>query len=100
MSESFREFGCLREARRGAAAAIATLLMLATVGCGYPPSFNILGSYFPSWLVCLAVAAVMTFLVHVLFTKTKLIHELWPLPLLYIALVSFFTCTLWLILFR
>jgi hypothetical protein len=82
------------------AAVPAALLLLTVTGCGYPPSFNILGSYFPSWLVCFAAATVLTFLAHVLFTRTKLVHELWPLPLLYVALVSLFTCVLWIIFFE
>ncbi|HET9087984.1 MAG TPA: YtcA family lipoprotein [Acidobacteriaceae bacterium] len=78
----------------------AALLLLCTTGCAYPPSFNILGSYFPSWLVCCAAAAVLTFLAHVLFTKTRLIGELWSLPFLYVALFSCLSCVLWIIFFE
>jgi YtcA family len=75
-------------------------LLLTTVGCGGSPEFNILGSYFPSWLVCLAIAIALTFLAHVYATKKKLTDELWPLPIVYSALLCLFSCTLWLILFR
>ena len=75
-------------------------LLLATVGCSTSPTFNILGSYFPSWLVCLGIAIALTFLAHVYVTKKKLTEQLWPLPLVYSALLCLFSCTLWLIFFR
>jgi hypothetical protein len=77
-----------------------TPLLLATVGCSSSPEFNILGSYFPSWLVCLGIAIALTFLAHVYATKKKLTEQLWPLPIVYSALLCLVSCTLWLILFR
>ena len=64
------------------------------------PTFNILGSYFPSWIICCFGAAVVTFAVHRLFARLNLLTELWPLPVVYTALFSFASCTLWLIFFR
>jgi hypothetical protein len=82
-----------------ARAVVATPVLLATTGCAYSPSFNILGSYFPSWIVCCAVAAAVTFAAHRLFTKWKIVTELWPLPLVYTALFSFVSCIVWIIFF-
>lgn len=80
---------------------IATaILTLSLTGCSNSPSFDILGSYFPSWIVCCAVAAALTLALHSLFTKLKIVRELWPLPLVYTALFSFLSCTLWLIFFN
>lgn len=64
------------------------------------PTFNILGSYFPSWIICCLCAAVVTFVVHRLFAKWKLLNELWSLPVVYTALFCFASCSLWLIFFR
>jgi hypothetical protein len=75
-------------------------LLLASVGCSRSPTFNILGSYFPSWLVCLAIAIALTFLAHVYVTKKNFAEQLWPLPIVYSALLCLFSCTLWLIFFR
>jgi hypothetical protein len=69
-------------------------------GAPDPRSFNILGSYFPSWLVCLGIAIGLTFLAHLLVTTKKLADQLWPLPIVYSALLCFFSCTLWLIFFE
>ena len=79
---------------------VASSLVVFTAGCSGSPVFNILGSYFPSWLVCLAIAIGLTFLTHLLITARKLADELWPLPIVYSALLSLFSCTLWLIFFE
>lgn len=79
--------------------AVLSIFVLDTSGCSHSPSFNILGSYFPSWILCCAIAAVLTLVMHGLFVRWKLLDELWPVALLYPALLSFFSCTLWLIFF-
>jgi hypothetical protein len=72
----------------------------AIAGCSRSPTIDILGSYFPSWLVCIAIAIVLTFLAHVYAAKTGLTEQLWPSPIVYSALLCLFSCSLWLILFR
>lgn len=73
--------------------------LLALTGCSRSPSFNLLGSYFPSWILCLGVGALVTLLVHRLLMTRKLLHELWPLPVVYPALFLLVTCALWLCFF-
>jgi hypothetical protein len=79
---------------------VISLLVLAASGCSGPPVFNVLGSYFPSWLVCLAISIGLTLLAHVFVTTKKLADELWPLSIVYTALLCLFSCTLWLIFFE
>jgi hypothetical protein len=79
---------------------VASLFLLPASGCSGPPTFNILGSYFPSWLVCLGISIVLTLLTHALVTRRNLAEQLWPLPVVYCSLLCFFSCTLWLILFE
>jgi hypothetical protein len=79
---------------------VTSLLVLATSGCSGPPVFNVLGSYFPSWLVCLAISIGLTLLAHMFVTTKKLADELWPLSIVYSALLCLFSCTLWLIFFE
>lgn len=85
--------------RRAKVAAVVGAV-LSTTACSRSPELDVLGSYFPAWIVCLAAALALTFAAHALFTKTKVAHELWPLPLLYPSLVCFLSCTLWLIFFE
>src|SRR5271163_465536 len=79
---------------------VASLFLLAASGCSGPPTFNVLGSYFPSWLVCLGISIVLTFLVHAFVATRHLADELWPLPVVYSSLLCLFSCTLWLIFFE
>jgi hypothetical protein len=78
----------------------ASVIVLTPAGCSGAPMFNILGSYFPSWLVCVAISIGLTFLAHLLVTAKNLADQLWPLPVVYSALLCLFSCALWLILFR
>ena len=64
-------------------------------GCSRAPSVDILGSFFPAWLVCFIVAIVLTALVRLALLR---LHIKVALPmLLYPSLTAVFTTLLWLI---
>jgi hypothetical protein len=72
-------------------------LMLST-GCSRAPSFDILGSFFPAWLFCLALGLLLTVSAHWLFRRARVVIAL---PVLtYPSLTAFFTLALWLVWFR
>jgi len=71
---------------------------LLFTGCGRAPSFDVLGSFFPAWLVCLAVAILLTVLARWLFLRLRI--PLAPAILIYPSLTALFTFALWLIFFR
>jgi hypothetical protein len=62
------------------------------------PSFDILGSFFPAWLVCLALAVMLTIAVRWLLVRVSV--ELWLPVLTYPSLAALLTLSLWLALFR
>jgi hypothetical protein len=68
---------------------------LAVAGCDRAPSFDILGSYFPGWLVCLTVALVITVLVRFLLLRLK-IDVAAPI-VVYPSLVASLTFAQWLL---
>ena len=71
---------------------------LAVAGCDRAPSFDILGSYLPGWLVCLAVALLLTVLVRFLLLRLKV--EL-PAPIVvYPSLLACLTFAQWLLFLR
>jgi len=76
-------------------------LMLAALfltGCGRAPSFDVLGSFFPAWLACLALGVVLTAAARWLLWR---LHIAIALPVLtYPSLTGLFACGLWLALFR
>ena len=83
--------GTLLHAATGTAA--STLLS----GCSSAPSRSILGSYFPSWMICVLVAICLTVVVRVVLAKAGLEDEL-PAPILvYLSVMLAFTFGLWLL---
>jgi hypothetical protein len=80
----------------GVLVAAATLL---TAGCSRAPSFNLLGSFFPAWILCGVVGILLAVAVRLLFVRIKLEQQLRPLILVYPCLAAFFTFTLWLLFF-
>ena len=67
----------------------------AVTGCERAPSFDILGSYFPAWLVSLTVALLLTVLVRFLLLRLKI--ELAAAIVVYPSLLAGLTFTLWLL---
>ena len=59
------------------------------------PSFDILGSYFPGWLVVLTVALLLTVLVRFLVLRLKI--ELAASIVVYPSLLAGLTFALWLL---
>jgi YtcA family len=79
-----------------AGASLAPTLLAA--GCSRAPSLNILGSFFPAWIVCGVIGILLTVAVRLVFVRIKLEDELLlPLILVYPCLTAFFTFTLWLV---
>lgn len=69
-------------------------------GCSRAPSVNIIGSFFPIWLVCLTLGVILTFGVRYLLLRYRIEQEVGPLALFYPCSVILITCLLWLVLFQ
>ena len=79
---------------------VGPVLCLLCTGCVRAPSVDIIGSFFPVWMICLALAIVLAFLVRYLLVRYRLESEVGPVALFYPSAVVLFTCLLWLIFFR
>jgi hypothetical protein len=73
--------------------------MLLIEGCSRAPSFNLLGSFFPAWILCGVIGILFAVAVRLFFVRIKLEQQLKPLILVYPCLAAFFTFTLWLLFF-
>jgi hypothetical protein len=78
----------------------STILCLLCSGCGRAPSIDILGSFFPVWMICLTIAIAVTFVVRYVLLRYRMESEVGPLALFYPCVVLLVTCLLWLIFFR
>lgn len=85
--------------RRMTSIGVSFAAMLSAAGCSRAPSFNILGSFFPSWIVCGVIGMLLTVAMRWFFVRVKFEQELSPLILVYPCLTAFFTFTLWLLFF-
>ena len=66
-------------------------------GCNGAPSRNILGSYFPSWMVCALVGIALALLARAIFKASGLLEEL-PVPfVVMLAIACAGTFAMWLI---
>ena len=71
--------------------------MLST-GCSRAPSFDVLGSFFPAWLFCLAMGLLLTAAARWLLLRVRVVLAVpvltWP------SLTALFTFALWLAFFQ
>jgi hypothetical protein len=71
--------------------------VLVLTSCSRAPSFDILGSFFPAWLVCLAMGVLLTGAVRSLSQRIRVPLAL---PVLtYPSLAALFTLVIWLAFF-
>lgn len=69
-------------------------------GCARAPSINIIGSFFPAWMICLTAGIFLAFAVRAILLRYRLETEVGPLALFYPCAVILMTSLLWLIFFR
>jgi hypothetical protein len=75
----------------------AAAVLSALAGCNGAPSRNILGSYFPSWMVCALAGIALALIARVIFKASGLLDQL-PVPfVVMLAIACAGTFALWLL---
>jgi len=69
------------------------------VGCSRNPNVEIVGSYFPGWMIALAIGVLLALGSHVLLRRQGMDHSIGHPALIYPGMVVLFTCLLWLCFF-
>jgi len=80
---------------------LSGVLLLA--GCRmneHSPTVDILGSYFPAWMVCIVAGLALVVVAKQLFAGWKIDAHLRPAPLVYLCLMILFTLLVWLFFFK
>jgi len=77
---------------------LSALLLLT--GCRGAPSINLVGSFFPAWMLCAALGVIGVLLLRRLFVRIELEPHLGPVPLVYFCLWILLTLGTWLLFFR
>ncbi len=79
--------------RRVIVVAVSLLLM----ACGTAPSRNILGSYFPSWMICVLIGIGLSIVARWILVKVGMEKEL-PVPIaVHLAFTIAFSFAAWLL---
>ena len=78
--------------------AVGALACLGAAGCD--PTVNVLGSFFPSWIVCMAAGGAVTAVLRQVFAVARLEPHLGPLLLVYPSLWLLTTMLTWLVFYR
>lgn len=75
---------------------------LALAGCrsSHSPTVDVLGSYFPAWIICILAGLLLTVAAQQLFLGLKVAGHLRPAPLIYLCLLVCFTLAVWLAFFK
>jgi hypothetical protein len=76
-----------------------TALILLT-GCRGAPSINLVGSFFPAWMLCVAIGVLGVLLARRVFVRTEIETHLGAPPLVYFCLWVLVTLGSWLLFFR
>ncbi len=77
----------------------AFTLLLLVCGCSRSPSINVLGSYFPAWIVCCTVGIVLAIATYFLLVRLKLEPAIPVKTLVYPCAAAAYTFLVWLILY-
>ncbi|MDB6039008.1 MAG: hypothetical protein JWM99_2849 [Verrucomicrobiales bacterium] len=81
-------------------AAFTVLTSLFLSGCRGAPSINLLGSFFPGWMLCMGLGLLSALVFRQVFIKTNVESHLVPRPLVYLCLWGLVTLSCWLLFFR
>jgi hypothetical protein len=82
-------------------AAVVVLAFLAVRIFSYhSPTVDILGSYFPAWMVCILSGLALSFVVHWIVLVLNLKPYIGPAPLIYSCLMIIFTFATWILFYQ
>jgi YtcA-like protein len=79
---------------------IGTLIFVIRPASHRSPTIDILGSYFPAWMVCILSGLTLTLIAHWFVQLGNLKPYLGPLPLIYPCLMIIFTFATWILFYQ
>ena len=66
----------------------------------HSPTVDVLGSYFPAWMVCILSGLTLTLIAHWIVELRSLKPYLGPAPLIYSCLMIIFTFATWILFYQ
>ncbi len=85
----------------GVGAAVVVFAFLAgRIFSHHSPTVDVLGSYFPAWMVCIISGLTLTLIAHWIVQVCHLKPYLGPAPLIYSCLMIIFTFATWILFYQ
>lgn len=86
--------------RRLACVCFAATSPMFLTGCRGAPSINVLGSFFPAWMLCIGLGVMAALVARHIFIRLGIEPHLKPRPLIYFSLWMLVAVATWLLFFR
>jgi hypothetical protein len=83
-----------------ASKALSVTALLFLNGCRPAPSINLVGSFFPAWMLCVGLGVIGVLVLRRVFVRTGLEPHLGALAVVYFCLWVLLTLSSWLLFFR
>ena len=83
----------------GAVLLVVAFLAVQSVS-HHSPTVDILGSYFPAWMVCIVIGLTLTLVAHWVVQAGQLKPYIGPTPLIYSCLIIIFTFATWILFYQ
>ena len=85
----------------GVGAAVVVFAFLAgRIFSHHSPTVDVLGSYFPAWMICILSGLTLTLVAHWIVQMCHLKPYLGPAPLVYSCLMIIFTFATWILFYQ
>ena len=85
----------------GIAVALLVVIFLVVQLFGHhSPTVDVLGSYFPAWMVCILSGLALTLIAHWIVQVGNLKPYIGPAPLIYSSLMIIFTFATWILFYQ
>jgi hypothetical protein len=79
---------------------LAGLILAGCHADAHSPTLDVIGSYFPAWVVCIVIGLALTLITRQILIGLKVDAYLRPILLVYLCLMIFYTLSTWLLFFQ
>lgn len=80
--------------------AVVVLCLVVRISSQQSPTVDVLGSYFPAWMVCILGGLALTLIAHWIVQVGNLKPYIGPAPLIYSSLMIIFTFATWILFYQ
>jgi hypothetical protein len=81
-------------------AVVVLCLVAVYISNRHSPTLDVLGSYFPAWMICILSGLALTLIAHWIVQLGNLKPYIGPAPLIYSCLVIIFTFSTWILFYQ